>query len=103
MALQHQFIADEEDGPAVGVVYDLTNGDQVWSGEVSSDVFNRQHKEARHELGGEHGTFLVHAIKGGDIDILARVASAEAGIELAAAVAHWIEDQKLTRATQGAL
>lgn len=98
MALTHQFIADEEGGPAVGVVYDLSNGDQVWSGEVSRDLWNRQSAEAHEELVNDYGTYLVHAVKGGDVDVLARVASVEAGIELAAALAHWIEDQKLERA-----
>lgn len=97
MTLQHQFIADEEDGPAVGVVYDLSNGDQVWSGEVSRDLWNRQPTEVQEELENDYGTYLVHAIKGGDTDILARVSSAHAGIDLAAALAHWIEDQNLSR------
>lgn len=95
--ISHQFIADEEDGPAVGVVYDLSNGDQVWSGEVSSDLYAKQSAEVQDDLGGDGGLFLVHAIKGGDVNVLARVASSEAGIELAAVLAHWIEDQKLAR------
>lgn len=98
MVITHQFIADEECGPAVGVVYDLSNGDQVWSGEVSKANWQDQEPEAQIELINRAGIFVVHAVKGGEVEILARVASAEAGIELAAALAHWIEDQNLSRA-----
>lgn len=95
--LDHQYIADEQDGPAVGVVYTLRNGDQVWSGEISKANWQDQEPEAQVELVNRNGIFVVHAIKGGGVDVLARAASAEAGIDLAHALAAYIDEQNLPR------
>jgi hypothetical protein len=87
--LVHHYIVDEEDGPAVGVVYDLPDGSQVWSGEISRALFEEQDSDAQDELGNDVGAFVVHSLNG-DTAVLARAINNEAAMTLAHALAAYV-------------
>jgi|GEM_PF-2476085 len=82
-AWRESFIADEEEGPVSGVVIDLPDGSQIWTGDCSNTLLD--------SMGGERpdesGQFLTVAIKGKPTRVVASVASTEDGIALARALA----------------
>jgi len=90
------YIADEEDGGAVGVVLDLPNGDQVWCGEVSRDLFDEQDADVQEEMVNDYGNFIIHAANGKPTRILARAADRWAAMDIATAYAEWVARQALS-------
>lgn len=87
MTMALAYICDEEDGPAVGVVYDLPNGLQIWCGEISHAVYDQQDSEVREALGPNGGAMIVRGRRGAMPEVLGRAATVEAGIEIVAALA----------------
>lgn len=77
------FIADEDDGPVSGIVIDLPDGSQIWTGECSSALLD--------SMGDERPDgsclFLTVAIKGKPTRVVASIASTQDGIALARALA----------------
>lgn len=89
-ALEVVGISDEEDGGAVALLLNLPDGQQVWSGEVSRDLFEEQAAEDREALGDDGGdSFITHAGPNGT-RILARAVDRWAAMDLAHAYAEWL-------------
>jgi len=82
------FIADEEEGPVTGILIDLPNGGQIWSGECSDQTFNDQPEEVRGELGFNSGTLVLRGLPDKSIQVVCKAADVEAGIEIARALAR---------------
>ena len=77
------FIADEEDGPAVGICIDLPNGSQIWTGECSKTLLAEA--AARGDSPDESGHFLIVATKDQPTRVVAQIATVDDGIRLARA------------------
>jgi hypothetical protein len=84
------YIADEEDGPAVAVCIDFSDGRQVWSGEVSRVLLSEQGEDDREALGDDLGSFVVLAEPGDGARVLARAVDRYAAMEMATAYAEWL-------------
>lgn len=82
------FIQDEEGGIAVGILIDMPDGTQIWSGAASNALFEAQDEGVRDEL-APAGQFVVKAPRGGSPTILCQVADTDTGIEIARAVAAY--------------
>nr|MCB7500356.1 hypothetical protein [Enterobacter roggenkampii] len=82
-AWRQSFIADEEEGPVSGVVIDLPDGSQIWTGDCSNTLLDSMGDERP----DESGQFLTVAIKGRPTRVVASVANTEDGIALARALA----------------
>ena len=81
------FIAETEDGGAVGLLVDQSDGSQVWSGPVSRDLFDNQAPEVKNSLGNDFGIFVVVAAKNDDPRIICRASGIDDGIDIARAIA----------------
>lgn len=82
---RESFIVNDEDGPVVGILIDLADGSQIWTGEFSELVLQ---ESARNEGSPRaSGQYLGVSAKGGPTRVLAEVASVDVGIALARAMA----------------
>ena len=84
------WIADEEGGGAVAVCLTLSNSRQVWSGEVSRDLFEKQAAEAQAELGDDCGAFVIISLDG-LTEILARATDCYVAMDIAQAYGEWAQ------------
>lgn len=87
LSVTETFIVDEEDGPSVGILCELDDGSQVWSGECSNKLFDEQDPDDREALGDATGVMVMVALPGEPTRIVARAADAECGIEIARSIA----------------
>lgn len=86
-AAKETWVLDEPEGSPIGVLLDLPNGAQIWSGEASRALFEEQGDEAMSALGGDdHGIFVMSSARNGT-EIVCRAASVEHGIAIAQALA----------------
>ncbi len=81
------WIVEDEDGGPVGVLIDLPDGAQIWSGEVSDNLFKEQGDEAMGSLGGNNAGVFVMSSTGHETKIVCRAASIDDGISIARALA----------------
>ena len=80
-------IIDGEDGPEIGILIDLPDGRQIWSGEVSKSLFNEQGEIAMDSLGGNDNGVFVMLSNSVSTEIVCRAASVDHGINIARALA----------------
>lgn len=85
VAWRETFIVEEEGGAAVGIVIDLPDGSQIWTGECSTQLV--EDARAREESPEASGQYLVVAAKGEPTRVIAQVATVDDGIALARAIA----------------
>lgn len=96
---RESFIADEEEGPVSGILIDLSDGSQIWTGDCSSALLNSMGDERP----DESGQFLTVAIQGKPTRVVASVASTQDGIALARALAARLAAREEAPAEAGAL
>ena len=90
VAIRYTGIADEEDGGAVAILAEFPDGTQVWSGEVSRDLFDEQDADTRSALGDDSGQFVVVARPGDGATIIAKAPDRWVAMDLATAYAEWL-------------
>lgn len=88
VAWREIFIVEEEGGAAVGIVIDLPDGSQIWTGECSTQLL--EDARAREESPEASGQYLIVAAKGEPTRVIAQVATVDDGIALARAIAGHI-------------
>jgi hypothetical protein len=84
--LLEAFIVDEEEGPVTGILVELPDGQQIWSGECSDQTFNEQAEEVREGLGFNSGTLVLRGMPDKSIQVLCKAADVEIGIEIVRAL-----------------
>lgn len=86
------WIAEEEDGPAVGLLLDGPDGSQIWTGDVAEATFAEIDTDEQEALGesAAHGPLVVVARKGEPLRIVARACGLDAANEIARAIAKTI-------------
>ncbi|WP_292079818.1 hypothetical protein [Brevundimonas sp. UBA7838] len=85
VAWRETFIVEEEDGAAVGIVIDLPDGSQIWTGECSTQLL--EDARSREESPEASGQYLILAAKGEPTRVIAQLATVDDGIALARAIA----------------
>lgn len=85
VAWRETFIVEEEDGAAVGIVIDLPDGSQIWTGECSTQLL--EDARAREESPEASGQYLIVAARDEPTRVIAQVATVDDGIALARAIA----------------
>ncbi len=89
-------IAEEEEGDIVGILLDLPDGSQIWTGECSDDL--RQQAKELEEDPVTSGAFIIHAENKGrgleGMTLLASAANTETAMGLARAYAAYIARQQ---------
>lgn len=90
-AWRETFIAEEADGPACGILIDLPDGSQIWTGEASDKLLV---EAAADDLSPEDsGHFLVFAAKGREPRVIAQLSGIEDGMTLARALATSLQTE----------
>lgn len=81
--LVRSYIAEDEDGGGcLGVLLDLPNGDQVWSGEIADATFSELSEDERDTFETNTGPFVIHATTD-RVRALCRASDTETAMELA--------------------
>lgn len=84
--MKETYIAEYEEGPTTGLLVDLEDGSQIWSGGVSEDLFAQQDPEVQAQMGTSFGFFVVVASRNDPL-IVCRASTAEDGIDIVRALA----------------